>query len=98
MQRIANVLTEATSLALVPLADVKDELGIAGTSQDTRLNRYIAQASARAHSFCDRIFPAQEYSNLFRQDRDGMEFGAPLILSEKPALDIYSVKENGVTL
>lgn len=100
MHRIETVIEAAESLALTDLATVKDELGIAAdeTSKDARLARYIDQASAQAHSYCNRIFPVQTYRNEFRLTGRHLKYGEPLILSAPPILDILAISEDGVAV
>lgn len=92
MQRTVTVIEAAESLALVDLATVKDEFGIAldDESQDARLTRYIATASAQIHGFCQRIFPAQTYRNIFLQIGCGA-----LSVSERPVIELIGVSSDG---
>lgn len=65
---ITTIVTPADSLDLTTTAIVKDELGIpdSDTTQDTRIGRFITQASALITNYCDRIFPAQTYQDEIR--------------------------------
>lgn len=91
------VLTAADSLGLVTLDVVKDELGIAADNdtQDARLSRYIAQVSAQIHSFCQRIFPAQTYRNIFLQRHFHHHH---LALSQAPVIDVLSISTDGAAI
>lgn len=99
MKRIDTVLVPAESLALVPLDVVKEELGIAvdDTSQDARLNRYIAQVSAQIHAYTQRIFPLQTYRNEFFREW-GDPGAGPLITSAWPIVEIVSLTEDDVLI
>jgi hypothetical protein len=95
---IVTVLEPASSLALVDLATVKDELGIAdnNASQDARLSRYIAQASAQIHAYCRRVFPIQAYRNVFVADWWHRHQTGALILSERPVTEILGITDQAL--
>ncbi len=50
---------------LTTLGVVKDELGVVGSTDDAKLERYITAASARVESFCNRSF----FQELGRVDK-----------------------------
>jgi hypothetical protein len=51
-----TIVTPASVTALCLLSDLKDDLGISGSSEDARLNRMIAQATSAIQTFCNRDF------------------------------------------
>ncbi len=63
---IFTVITPAATHDLTTLETVKDELGILNTAQDTRLYRWIAEASGFIKSYCNRTFAEEQVSELWR--------------------------------
>jgi hypothetical protein len=57
-----KVTTAASSTDIVDLATVKDELSITDSAQDTRLSRYIKEASSKIVSYCCQPLAAQTYT------------------------------------
>jgi hypothetical protein len=82
--RITQVVTPATSLALVSLDDAKAALGIdpADTSQDAALARQIDATSTAINNWCDRIFVVQTYRDQLRNACG--YFGEPLVTRQYP--------------
>ena len=87
-----EVVTAPATSALVALASLKDELGIADgdTSQDARLARIIARASAAAATFCGTAFGTGEYIETFQLS----EQRRSLVLARRPIIAIEAITEN----
>jgi hypothetical protein len=103
MNRITRVLVPAPSLDLVDLQTVKLELGIApdDPAQDMIIERYIAASSAKAHSYCSRIFPVQTYQDTFTRQPPGWYNGHHpeiLALAQRPVIEVLSVAMDGGAL
>lgn len=94
MNSIVTVTTPATEANLASLATVKSALGISGTSEDASLQKYIAQASAKCASYCDRVFGRETVSEKFRIDR----LSEALVLSRHPVHVLTSITVDGVLL
>lgn len=60
MEIISTVTDAAATDVLTDLTTVKDELGITGSTQDTRLTRYIEEVSAAVRRYCRRSVFAVE--------------------------------------
>lgn len=82
-----TVVTPAGDRNLIELADLKLELGVTSTDDDTWLAAVIAQASAAVESFCDRVFAVETVDETL--PGDGTPF---LILSRAPVTALTSVK------
>lgn len=100
---ITTVVTAATDRKLVSVADVKTELGITGTADDTWLGTVVDRASAAASQYCNRVFQVERVRDEFWPQRDGYPWIipgglAPLQLSRWPVTDMHEVVENAVTL
>ncbi len=103
LRSITTVVTPASSYALASLADVKTELGIADTSKDTLLTRYLNYASTTIAQFCNRAFVAETVKDEIWPDREWYSFQVvgqvkDLQLSRWPVVSITEVLENGETL
>lgn len=86
-RRYTRVFGKALSSALIDLATVKEELGIAAddASKDDTLDREIKQISAAAASYCGRIFKAEGIVDTFRWGHHGYGRGSELLsLSRYP--------------
>lgn len=80
--------------ALVPYETVRDELGLSGTTDQAKIERYINVASERIAQYCNRVF---RWSSGITENVAG--FGAiHLRLSRTPLLTITSVKIDGTLL
>lgn len=100
---ITTVVTPASDTTLTTLAIMKDELGITDTLSDAKLTRYIAEASAAAQQYCNRIFAVETIKDEFWPTRDAyptMIPGGeePLMLSRWPLVAVSSVIEDTTTL
>jgi Phage gp6-like head-tail connector protein len=101
---LVTVLAAAATYDLTDLATVKDELGITGTADDGRLTRWISGASARIARACNRVFPEEGLSELFRRVHrhhawthlDGEL--APLRLSRRPVTVLAGIDVDGSAL
>jgi hypothetical protein len=106
-ESLLEVVTPATSFALVDLATLKSDLGIGDTTQDARLTRIIASSARSVAAYVGRPLVEQAYRETWRlppgmwptywatlpRDRVGY-----LPLSIEPVTVISSVVEAGVTL
>ncbi len=86
MRGIVTVVAAAELTAITTLQAVKDELGIADSSQDERLQRMIRGATDKARAELNRVLPRETVSEAFRA---GPEYGgdappAALSLSRWP--------------
>lgn len=96
---ISTVVTPAASSDLIDLATLKTLLDIADRSQDAYLKLIIAQASASAANYCNRVFVVETVADAFYPQRDGYfppaNRGAapPVQLSRWPVQSIASVVE-----
>jgi hypothetical protein len=96
MQSILTVVTPADSVDLTILANVKAELGITGTAEDSTIETWIDQASAACTAYCNRVFAEETVAETFR-NRDG-ERTRVILLDRFPVTDVTSVVEDGTTL
>lgn len=98
MTPINTVIEPAKSLALVELDVIKDELGIAldDTTQDARLSRYILQASAQIHAYCQRIFPIQTYRDVFPATNWRGDGRGNLVLWQTPVIEMIGYSDGGI--
>src|SRR5688572_16551204 len=87
---IVTVLTPAESYNLVTLDDAKLYLGITTDTDDEFLEMAIARASAMVSSYCGRVFPAEEVSELFPTQIEG-----DLYLSRYPLGSLTSASGGG---
>jgi hypothetical protein len=62
---VLTVTVPAASLNLTTLAIVKDELDIIDAAQDTRLARWISEASSQIHRWINRSLVSETVSELF---------------------------------
>lgn len=72
-RRYTTVFDRAASNALIDLATVKEELGIADddSSKDSILDREITQISAAAARYCNRTFNAEGLVDTYRWGHSG---------------------------
>jgi hypothetical protein len=111
--RLLSVLTPAADRSLVALAVVKDELGITDAATDTRLTRWIREASATIEGEIGRPLRAEIVQETFRAHhrnhhndwpcadwsyRLNPPTGASLLLVRYPIVAIDSIVEDGSTL
>lgn len=98
---ITTVVTPATSYALTDLSTVKAELEetTVDTTRDVILARYINEASAAAHNYCNRIFVAETVRDRFFPKRDqqmiALDSIEPLKLSRWPVISVASLNYGG---
>lgn len=103
MQLLPSSITVSTapaSVEMTTLATARDELGIAGTGSDARIQRYIREASARIVGYCGRDFASAVLVETFRPDpcgRLGQDLDC-LLLSRTPVASIASVAEDGAAV
>jgi hypothetical protein len=90
-----TVSVAAASRDLTVLATVKQELGIANTSQDAWLATQITQASQACATYCNRVFAQETLVDYFRLQNQAAEL---LFLSRFPVASVDAVVENDVTL
>ncbi|KQO87333.1 hypothetical protein ASF33_02365 [Methylobacterium sp. Leaf92] len=96
-----TVITAAKVRDLTTAANVRADLGLpAGAPADDQIKRFIAQASASAASFCRRTFGRETVRERFEIDwrRRCDDDAEGLLLSRAPAVQIVSVKVDGLTL
>lgn len=91
MNSILTVTTAASSHDLTTLAAVKTALGITTGEDDSRLSTWITQASKRIETYCNRVFPVETISEVFRLENSFDK----LILGRCPVTAITSVTEDG---
>ena len=95
---ILTVTQAAASYALIDLATLKLDLGIATTADDAYLNNRISSCSASVANYCNRVFPVESLTWQFFPARDGWPWTVtqdiqPLQLPRWPAVAISSVVE-----
>lgn len=95
---ILTVTQTAASYALIDLATLKLDLGIATTTDDAYLTNRIASSSASVANYCNRVFPVESLTWQFFPARDGWPWTVtqdiqPLQLPRWPAVTISSVVE-----
>lgn len=76
--------------ALTTLATLKAELGVTGSSQDTRLSGLIRQVSDAIETFCDRRFQRRTLTHIVLQPN------RTIYLTAWPVVSIASITDNGV--
>lgn len=81
------------TIALTTVATMLDELGLSGTSYDTRLERYILQLSEAAAKYCDRPFRKESRALTMRGTNT-----TRLVLPVRPITSITSIVVAGTTL
>lgn len=90
-------MTALNNWALTSLADVKESLGITGTSQDNLIRRKINQATDMIESFCgknnNQHFISTTYTN---EEYDGIGTNQ-LILKNRPVISISNFSERSTT-
>jgi len=95
--RVIKILTPATEIAFVSLAEVKVMLGITTSDPDldAQLDMWIDQNSATIMRLCNRIFAREEVRETWRDIGDRRVF-----LSHWPVeeADIESVEDGGALL
>lgn len=90
-----TVVTPAASDALVSLEEVKAELGISGTSQDTYLTSLIQQASDALAHYCGRDTFARQ---VYRQTERITGRRASIVLDRDIDPAVSAVTEDGTVL
>lgn len=101
MKSVLTVLTAADSQDLTILANVKAELGITDTTEDTNLEAWIDQASSVIAGECNRNFGEETIKETWRISLQwNRQWYEPerVILDRTPVTSITSVVENGLTL
>jgi len=100
---ILSVVTPAASYDLTVLATVKDELGITGTAEDDKLERWIRGASSAIAAYLKRVLAQETVRETFRL-RTGSQWACHwacepvLLLKRYPIASIASVTEDGTVL
>jgi hypothetical protein len=89
-----QITTPAESHNLTTLDAVKDVLEIADRSEDERLSRWIAQASAAIYEHCNRTFISETVAETFRLSARSDE----VLLSRYPVADVASITECEVAI
>lgn len=92
MKIFTEVSTPAADQLLVTLANLKIDLKITGSTEDTYLNRLIAQVSADISRYCGRVFKAETVVDTFYST----EFAGFLKLSRRPVISISTVSIDAV--
>ncbi|HHT9153891.1 MAG TPA: head-tail connector protein [Candidatus Hypogeohydataceae bacterium YC40] len=78
-------------MTLTTLAAVKEYLGLAGTGEDSLLNRLMDWATNFIHSYCGRIFLQGNYDEYY--DGDGTD---SLLSHQFPIVSVNSLEVDGV--
>jgi len=90
-------MTALASYALTSVADVKESLGITGTSQDNLIRRKINQATDMIEAFCGKNngqhFASTTYTN---EEYDGTGTNQ-LILRNNPVISLSNFSERNTT-
>jgi hypothetical protein len=84
-----SVVTEADDQNLTSLDHVKEELGLTDGTQDTKLTRFIEQASAICATYCNRVFGQETVTEVVRLSR----CRPSISLTRYPVASITSVVE-----
>lgn len=105
MKSILTVTSRATSFDLTALDTVKDELGITGSAENDKIERWIRQGSTAISAYCKRVFAQETVSEVFRLTDDrrrGFTWASlcepVLMLKRFPVASIASVTEDGTAL
>lgn len=96
IERITTITSAASSYDLTTAALVKGELGITSTVYDTSIASYLSAESAKIAAYCNRVFPEETVSEVFRLS-DPYSYGS-LQLSRFPVGTITSVTCDDETL
>lgn len=78
-------------MALTTVANVKQYLGISGSSEDALLSRLVDWATDLIHSYCGRIFPEAGYDEYY--DGDGTD---GLLANQYPISTVTTLEVNGL--
>jgi hypothetical protein len=108
MRSIVTVTTAATDINLTTLDNLKLELGITDTDSDDQLELWIAQASAVAARYCNRVLAVETVTETFRNAGsypyewfyrcgEGRSFDG-ITLTRYPIVSIASVTVDGTVL
>ena len=96
MSSIVTVTISSSSFDLVSLMDLKEELGITADTSNSKLQRWIAEESARISSYCGgRIFQQETISEALRVTAGSPDY---IRLSRSPIISVTSVTEEGTLL
>jgi uncharacterized phiE125 gp8 family phage protein len=93
---ILTVTTPAASSLLASLADLKSELGISGSTQDTYLTDLLTQSSQTIETYLNRRIVSEVVSELFRDGE--LPTADRLMLGRFPVTALASVTVDGVAL
>lgn len=96
IERITTITSAASSYDLTTLSLVKGELGLTTAIYDETLALYISAESAKIAAYCNRVFPEETVSDVFRLS-DSYSYGS-LRLSRFPVGTITSVTCDDETL
>ena len=88
-----EVVIPASDRKLAKLSDLKEELGITDTSQDTLLTRLIEEASDIVRTWCGREFVKERVAETVEGWGDHFT-----VLTRTPVTQIVSVELNGTPL
>lgn len=89
-------MTALNTWALTSLADVKESLGITGTSQDNLIRRKINQATDMIESYCGKNNGQHFASTAYVEDYDGTGTNQ-LILKNRPVITFTSLQQRSTT-
>lgn len=89
-------MTALNTWALTSLADVKESLGITGTSQDNLIRRKINQATDMIESYCGKNNGQHFASTSYVEDYDGTGTNQ-LILKNRPVISFTSLQQRSTT-
>lgn len=86
-------MAELLSYALTSVADVKETLGISGTTYDNLITRKINQATEMIEGYCNRRFKATDYTEYY--DGNGLD---QLLLRNRPINSLTSLGARSTSL
>lgn len=89
-------MTALNTWALTSLGDVKESLGITGTSQDNLIRRKINQATDMIESYCGKNNGQHFASTSYVEDYDGTGTNQ-LILKNRPVISFTSLQQRSTT-
>lgn len=99
LKTIVSVVTAASSVDLLTLADLKADLNISGTDQDVWLSRCIRRASTYIANYCNRVLVQETVREQIFPDRDAFPYQVPnardtIGLTRWPIISVTSLTEH----
>lgn len=90
-------MTAIASYALTSVADVKESLGITGTSQDNLITRKINQATDMIEAFCGKNNGQHFASTTYTSEEYDGTGTSQLILRNNPVISLSNFSERNTT-